>query len=186
MSSLYGNFRTRTFSEIWDNADDFIAEYQNNGLPALVSQENAQTLYYLLYSKFANSHIASSDEERFKYSVFRIIWEFGPAWQKKLDLQAKLRALTEDQLIEGSKQIYNQAANPAAQPGTFTDEELAYINNQNVAKSKKGRLEAYSLLLELLEDDVTEKFLHRFDKLFLTIVIPEIPLWYVSEDDDEE
>ena len=182
MSNLYGNFRTRTFSEIWDNAEDFIIDYKDNGLPALITQENASTLYYLLYSKFGNSHIASSDEERFKYSVFRIIWEFGPAWEKKLDLQTKLRSLTEDQLIEGSKQIYNQAANPAAQPGTFSDEELQYINNQNVTKSRKGRLEAYSLLLELLEDDVTEKFLNRFDKLFLTIVIPELPLWYISED----
>ena len=186
MSSLYGNFRTRTFSEIWDNADDFVTDYENNGLPVTIPSSRVNTLYYLLYSKFANSHIASSDEERFQYSVFRIIWEFGPAWDKKIALQEKLRSLTEDELIEGSKQIYNNASNPAAQPGTFSDEELQYINNQNVSKNKKGKLEAYSLLLDLLEDDVTEAFLNKFNKLFISIVQPELPLWYVSDDDDEE
>ena len=185
MSNLYGNFRTRTFSEIWDNADDFVSDYENNGLPALISTENANTLYYLLYSKFGNSHIASSDEERFKYSLFRVVWEYGPAWQKKLELQAKLRGFSETELLEGSKQIYNSAQNPSSQPGTFSDEELKYINNQNVAKAKKGKLEAYSLLLDMLEDDVTEPFLRKFDKLFLTIVIPELPLWYVSDEDEE-
>ena len=184
MSSIYGNFRTRTFDEIWDNVADFLMDYNNNGIEATISQQNANTLFYLLYSKFGNSHIASSDENRFKYSVFRIIWEFGPAWEKKIALQAKLRSLTEDELIEGSRQIYNHASNPAVQPGTLTDEELGYINDQNVAKSKKGKLEAYSLLLDLMEDDVTEKFLHRFDKLFLTIVMPEIPLWYITDEEE--
>ena len=181
MNSLYGNFRTRKFDEIWDCVEAFLEDYNNNGIPAKISQENATTLFYLLYSKYGNSNIASSDEERFKYSLFRIIWEYGPAWEKKLQLQEKLRSLTEDELIEGSKQIYNNASNPSSAPGTFSDEELRYINNQNVTKSKKGRLEAYSLLLDLLEDDVTEKFLSKFNKLFLTIVLPEIPLWYETE-----
>lgn len=184
MNSLYGNFRTRTFTEIWDNAADFISDYENNGIPVVVDTSNINTLYYLLYSRFGNSHIASSDEERFKYSVFRIIWEYGPAWEKKINLQAKLRSLTEDELIEGSKQIYNNASNPAAQPGTFSDEELKYINTQNVSKNKKGKLEAYSLLLDLLEDDVTEAFLNKFNKLFISIVQPELPLWYVSDDEE--
>lgn len=182
MTSLYGNYRTRTFSEIYESVNDFLEDYNNNGIPAKVSQENVTTLFYLLYSKFGNSHIASSDENRFKYALFSTIWEFGPAWEKKLELQDKLRSLTEDQLIEGSKQIYNNASNPGSAPGTFSDEELKYINNQNVAKSKKGRLEAYSLLLDLLEDDVTEKFLNKFNKLFLIIVLPDKPLWYVDEE----
>ena len=182
MFELYGNFRTRKFDEIWDNVDEFVDDYKHNGIPALISDDNINTLYYLLYSKYGNSPIASSDEERFKYSLFRIVWEYGPAWEKKLAIQTKLRSLSEDQIIEGSKQIYNNASNPAIEPGTFTDEELTYINNQNVTKSKKGKLEGYAFLIDLLEDDVTEGFLSKFSKLFLTIVLPEFPLWYVSDD----
>lgn len=182
MLELYGNFRTRKFTEIWDDVDKFVNDYKHNGIPALISDENINTLYYLLYSKYGNSPIASSDEERFKYSLFRIIWEYGPAWEKKLAIQTKLRSLSEDQIIEGSKQIYNNASNPSIEPGTFTDEELTYINNQNVTKSKKGKLEGYAFLIDLLEDDVTEAFLSKFSKLFLTIVLPELPLWYVSDD----
>ena len=103
MLELYGNFRTRKFTEIWDDVDKFVNDYKHNGIPALISDENINTLYYLLYSKYGNSPIASSDEERFKYSLFRIIWEYGPAWEKKLAIQTKLRSLSEDQIIEGSK-----------------------------------------------------------------------------------
>ncbi len=39
------------------------------------------------------------------------------------------------------------------------------------------------MLIELLEDDVTESFIRKFQKLFLQFVNPEVPLWYVSEGD---
>ena len=87
-------------------------------------------------------------------------------------------------MLEGSRQIYNNAANPSSEPGTFTDEELAYINNQNVTKNKKGKLEGYAVLVSLLEDDITSSFLKKFDSLFLTIVEPELPLWYINEGEE--
>ena len=73
MPSLYGNYRTRTFSEIYDSVNVFLEDYNNNGIPVKVSEENVTTLFYLLYSKFGNSHIASSDENRFKYALFSTI-----------------------------------------------------------------------------------------------------------------
>lgn len=74
---------------------------------------------------------------------------------------------------------------PEIEPSTNTSEELAYINNQNVAKNKKSKLEAYGLLTAMLKEDVTESFIRRFDSLFLNIVEPETPLYYVTEDDEE-
>lgn len=183
MYELYGVFRNKTFTDVWDDADAFVSDYNESGLSGSIPAENARTLYYLLYSKYGNSTIAASDENRFKYSVYRIIWESGPAWVKKLNLQANLRAMTESELIEGGKQIFNRASNPSTEPGVLTDEELGYINDQTVSKNKKGKLDAYDLLLRLLEDDVTEAFLSRFKKLFITFVLPERPLLYESEGD---
>ena len=37
-----------------------------------------------------------------------------------------------------------------------------------------------------VKEDVTEKFIDRFKKLFLTIVAPERPLWFVTEVNEEE
>lgn len=188
--SLYGkNFRTATFTQIWEDATSFVNEYHDLGIPTTISDENATTLYYILYSRYANSYISSSDTNRFKYDLFTIIWQYGPAWQKKLEIQKKLRELSDDQLLEGSRQIYNNANNPSNYPSNFTDDELQYINNQNVTKNRKGKLEGYALLLSLLEDDVTESFIKRFKKLFLTVVYPEAPLFYendiIGEEEDE-
>lgn len=184
--SLYGQDRTETFAETWDDAEKFLNDYSGIGIPVTISTESATTLYYLLYARYANSHIASSDTNRFKYNLFGLIWQYGPNWQKKLELQKKLRELNDEQIMEGAKQIYNNASNPSNDPSNFTDNELQFINNQNVTKNRRGKLEAYGLLINLLEDDVTENFLRRFKSLFKTIVMPEIPLLYETEGEEED
>ena len=182
--SLYGSFRTRTFSQIWDNVDSFLADWKACGLyvSGLVTDANIKVLYYLLYAKYGNSHIASSDENRFKYNLFSIIFQAGPSWEKRLSIQSSLRALTDEQLLTGTKAIYNHAYNPSTEPSTDTPTELSYINEQNVTHHKKGVLDAYQILWDLVKFDVTEEFINKFKRLFLTIVMPEAPLLYEEEE----
>ena len=179
-NSLYGNYRQRTFSNIWENVDEFKEDYSDNGIGVSISDDNATTLYYLLYARYGNSTIASSDENQFKYKLFSIIFQYGPTWEKRLDIQKKLREMSEDDLRESAKAIYNHSYNPSTAPSTDTLDELTTINDQNVTKHKRSRTDAYALLLSLLETDVTGEFLDKFKKLFITIVEPELPLWYVT------
>lgn len=194
----FGNFRTKYFSQIFDNATDFVNEYKANGIPATISDENCTTLFYLLYSRYGNSTIANADENQFKYRVWSTIYMYGPAWEKRLDVQDKLRGMSEEDLLAGSRSIYNQSAgtsqpiftldsnNQIVNEGTDSDTELPTINNQNVNKFRKGKVEAYGMLLALLETDVTEEFLDKFKSLFLTIVQPYSPLWYATPIAEEE
>lgn len=184
--TLYGNYRQESFSDVYSDVNAFLNDYNDIGIPTSISNDDVTTLYYLIYARFANSIIASSDLNRFKYQLFSNIWQYGPNWVRRLDIQKKLRELTDDQIIEGSRQIYNNALNPSSEPGTFSDEELQYINTQNVTKNKKGKLEGYALLTSLLRDDVTSDFLRKFDNLFLKIVEPELPLWYINDVEGEE
>lgn len=186
--SVYGKTdRTKTFAETWESVEKFIEDYNSIGIPTTISTDSATTLYYLLYARYANSHVASSDANRFKYNLFGTIWQYAPNWEKKLEIQKRLRELNEEQIREGVRQIYNKADNPSNDPSMFTDNELQFINNQNVIKSRKGTLEGYNVLMGLLEDDVTENFLRRFKTLFKVIVMPELPLLYSieGEEDDE-
>ena len=178
-SSLYGNFRTRTFSQIYNNVEAFKEDYNNNGIPTTISDESVTTLYYLLYARFGNSSIASSDETQFKYKVFSIIFSYAPSWEKRLEIQKALRNLKEEDILKGSTAIYNSAMNPSTVPST---EELDYINSQNTTKYKKSKMDAYASLYGLIETDVTERLLSEFKKLFIKVVEPNIPLWYVTED----
>ena len=180
--SLYGNYRQVKFTDVWQSAESFVSDYKNNGIRTTISDNTANTLYYLLYSRYGNNVLASSDTNRFKYDVWATIFSYGPTWEKRLEIQDKLRNLTDDELFTGATQIHNHAYNPGTAPSTNTLDELAAINEQNTSKNKKGKMDAYAMLIALLETDVTESFLDKFKKLFLNVVQPEEPLYYVTEE----
>lgn len=184
--SLYGSYRQKRFTDVYESVEDFLADYKDCGIPTTISDNSAQTLFYLLYGSYGNDIVASSDINRFKYKLFSIIFQYAPTWEKQLEIQTKLRGLTEDDIRLGSRQIYNTAQNPSTEPSTDTTDELQYINNQNVTKNQRGVLEGYATLLSLLRTDVTQEFLNRFRKLFLTIVQPEEPLLYITEVDNND
>ena len=185
-NSLYGNYRQVKFTDVWQTAESFVSDYKNNGIETTISDKTATTLYYLLYSRYGNSVLASSDTNRFKYDVWATIFSYGPTWEKRLEIQGKLRNLTDDELFTGATQIYNHAYNPGTAPSTNTLDELTAINEQNTSKNKKGKMDAYAMLIALLETDVTESFLDKFKKLFLKVVQPELPLWYTTKTVDDD
>ena len=176
----YQVYRTNTFQEIWDSAAKFVSEYKANGIKTTISDENCTTLYYLLYAKYGNNPIASSDENRFKYAVWATIFKYGPTWEKRLEIQDKLRALSEDDLLRSGKSIFNHAYNPSTEPSTGSLDELPGINEQNTNQYVKSKIDAYGSLMELLRTDVTEQFLGEFKKLF-KICLVENPLLYVTD-----
>lgn len=180
--NLYGNYRNRKFTDIWNEAEVFLEEYNSNGITPTISDDSATLLYYLLYARYGNSTIASSDENQFKYKVFSTIFMYGPTWEKRLEIQKGIRDLTLEEVQKGGKAIYNTALNPNQSPTTTSLEELKYINQQNTSNFVKSQVDAYAILIGLLETDVTEEFIGEFKKLFLTVVSPELPLWYVTEE----
>ena len=111
-----------------------------------------------------------------------MIFEYGPTWEARLNIQDKLRNLKEDELLKGSISIQNTAVNPGSKPTTQTTEELLGVSDQVVNKFKRDKLSAYNNLYELLKTDVTEGFLQKFDKLFLVNLQPELPLLYDVEE----
>ena len=174
-NELFGNYMTKSFSDIWSTADKFYEDCSNSGIPLKLNEENTKTLFYLLYSRYGNDHIASTDENRFKYSVYRIIFSEGGTWQKQVNIQESLRALTEEEIMKGSIQIYNNAQNPGTKPTTNI---LDGINAQNVTYNNRDKMSAYAQLNAVLQNDVTSRFLDRFKPLFNKFAQPQCPLWY--------
>lgn len=191
MSNMIPQYSTVLFTDIYDNVEDFIADYKNessdfvNGIPNLISDTSAETLFYLLYARYGNNPIANRDINQFKYKIFSVIFQYGPTWEKRLEVQAALRQLTLDDIRLGSKAIYNQALNPSTEPSTASLEELTFINQQNTTNYKKSPLEGYAILLDLLNTDVTEEFIKKFNICFKKFVSAERPLIYVTEEDED-
>ena len=172
---------TKKFTDIYSDYTTFKTDYDASALAGAVNNTNLQILYYLIYAKYGNNHITNLDENQFKYKLFSIIWKYGPTWEKRLEIQGNLRELTDVQLLEGAKAIYNHAYNPSTEPSTQSLTELTYINDQNTTNYKKSKMDAYTQLWNLLATDVTEAFLDRFSVLFKKFISPKTYL-YVEED----
>lgn len=189
INSKTPQYNTVLFTEVWDDVDEFLEDYQHvgeDGIPVTISTTNATTLFYLLYARYGNNPIANFDINQFKFKIFSIIFQYGPVWEKKLDIQTKVRGLTDADLLTGSKAIYNQALNPGTTPSTTTTEELTYINAQNTSNIKRGKLEAYELQWSMLDDTLTNNFLDKFSICFKKFVSPENPLLYITEETEDE
>ena len=182
MNSLYGSFRQLYFAQVFPEVDTWKTKLAETKIDLPIKEENLELLYYLLFSKYANSVVASSDINRFVFSVARIIFQYAPTWETRLRIQKSLRELSDEDLKRGSTDIYNHAFNPSQQPTTQATEELSYINEQTVTKRRKGPLDAYAYLWDLLDTDVSGQFLDKFKPLFLTILLAEKPLYYITED----
>ena len=151
-------YDTNLFCEIWDSSESFLADYNNTGTDftnqvlTTISQENALMTYLLLFSRYGNNPIANYDVTQFKNKIFTTIWQYGPAWEKRLKMQEDIRGLTLEEITTGTKTgwtsdgsqsqtntgsdttINNHAYNPSTAPSTQSTNELDYIDQQQVAK----------------------------------------------------
>ena len=191
-------YSTMLFTDVWSSVIEFKNDYEEAGIytePVIsndvvvkagtkLSDASITILFSLLYSKYGNNPIANRDVNQFKFKVFGIIFQYGPSWEKKLEIQEKLRALSDDEISKGSKAIYNTAVNPSTQPSTQSLEELTYINSQNTTNYKKSKMDAYTQLWGLIDTDVTGDFINRFKVCFKQFVRPEKPLLYVTDNDE--
>lgn len=180
---LYGNQRTRTFAEIYPTADDFKAAYDSNPFATAtnIGDSEITKIYYLLYANYGNSSICSSDEYRFELKLFSIIYQYGPIYIQKKIIQEKIIDTPYNDFKSGGKVIYNTALNPNVAPSTDTLTELPYINNQNTNNYVKSDAESMQIKWDLMNDNLESEFLAKFKPLFLKIVNPTVPLWYISE-----
>lgn len=181
-------YSTVLFTEVWEDVDEFKDDFNDSPFTGCISAnnpDNVSLVYYLLYSRYGNNPIANQDITQFKFKLFSVIFQYGPSWEKRLDIQSKLRALTESDITTGGKAIYNSALNPSTAPGTQSLDELNYINSQNTTNYKKSKMDAYMQLWNLIETDVTEDFLVKFKKCFKIFVSSERPLLYVQEEEED-
>lgn len=183
IDSFYGRYRTNTFNEEFPTVEDFIDFYNNNGgIPITIKEKNAQTLYYLLSARYGECHIAMSSYNRFKYSVMAIIFQYGPTWEKRFEIQENIRKLSIEEIQEGTLAVTNNALNPGNKL-TEADELIKNVNNQSRTNYKISKLNAYAKLYELLATDVTEEFIAKFNKLFSKFSFPSDPLFYDIQED---
>ena len=186
---LRPQYSTMTFAQVYPSYEKFKEDY--DALITLVSggvqpltNANAQATFYLLFAKYGNNPIVNFDITQFKMKLMSVIATYGPVWEKKKAIQKSLRDLTEAELLQGAKQIYNHAFNPSTEPSTQELEELTHINDQNVTNNKKAKMEAYSILWANLHVDATDEYLNKFKNCFSRFVGDQCPILFAVDEED--
>ena len=133
-------YSTKIFTEVWDEADKFLEDLNDSPFANAITADNEELLYYLLYAKYGNSPIANMDENQFKFKVFSIIFQYGPTWEKRLDIQQTLRSMSlQDILAGGSERITgtdtNTGINRKDESGTKND-----TGSQNTVSSSASTI----------------------------------------------
>ena len=129
MNKMIPQYDTKLMTEVWSDASGFLTDYQNVGIPTTISNQNATTLYYLLYARYGNTPIANYDENQWKYKMFSIIFQYGPTWEKRLDIQTTLRGLQISDLIDnGSYRALSSESGSATSSKTGSDNNTRTLN----------------------------------------------------------
>lgn len=136
------------------------------------------TLYYLLLARYASSHIRSDCPQQWKMKIMMTVFEYGPTWSKRLEIQEKVRNMSDDEIQKGTIMTYNSAMNPDGAPTTETWETLKGINSQNKNLYQRGKLDSYAYIDQILITDVTRDFVEMFKKFFDIMAAPGMKLDY--------
>lgn len=188
MDSMLPMYNTKTFSQIFPTFNSFKYCFDNEFnayAKDCISEDSLKALYWLIYSRYGENPIVNLSEIIFKAKMVANTYQKGPTWERRLTLQQEIRQLSEEDLLKGARTIFNKALHDETEPGTNTDEELDYLNQQDVSKITRSKLDAYSFLQDILKTDVTEEFLSSYAKLFSRFVSPTNTRIYVNDIEED-
>ena len=166
------------FEDIWESSTAFVNAYHNQSLPQELKDETITTLYYLLYGRYGSDCISGTNVRQWEYRFWGMVFQYGPAWEKRLEVQKRVRELSEDDLRDGDLSLNNLAYNPGTAPETTSTEVLTGIAQQNAGIKKRSILGGYSMLESLLATDVSEEFLEHVKDLFKPLLYSGVPYLY--------
>lgn len=181
--SLIPSYKNKLMHNVWSDVESFKNDFNNSYAKSCISEESAEITYNLVFARFADTPI-SGNQESFKAKMFSVIFRFGPSWEKRLDIQKKIRGLSDEDIMRGSRTVSNSALNPSNEPSISEAENgLAEINSQVATHMKRGKLEGYAALLALIDKDVTSEYIGKFAECFIKFFIPDNDALYVDEGD---
>ena len=180
------------FCQIWPTVDDFMKDFKDSPILVPITDESAKLTYNLLIGRYYNSPIGYNSVGQWKLEMFTTMYLYGPTWEKRLEIQDKLRNLSEEEIIKGTVSMLNTAANPSTpitgaenkRTGTLADKELNYIKEQNVSLNERNKIDSYLRLNEALATDVTGPYLEKFKEYFQKCVAGDLTPTYIYEKED--
>lgn len=196
-----------TFTDVWPAVADMAMDYDNYFKKIVYSGGSyfgeglMANSGHLVWTNFYNAMVGrhGADEvlydpnigdglKRWKLKFLTVINNHGPEFVEHVLLQARIRAMTDEELMESGLDVNTVAYNPARAPtDTFTGtdiEKVDTINTQTAKRGKRSLADAIMLRERLLSFDYWEDFLRLFDPLFKKILAAPWRDYEISEEDE--
>lgn len=190
---MSNDYTRKTFYEMFQDEDAFLEDMRaqlNNMLGSggrvpgdsttVISDEGLITTYFLLLGRYGETPFMNKTEVMIKVKLANTIYQYGPAWEKRKEIQIALKGLglESDALLNGSLNVFNHASNPGTTPSTADTQELTYVDAQNTSRVRKSKMDAYRELYDIMGSDVTQMYIDKFKPLFEPMFL------YMPEEDD--
>lgn len=175
-NSYFGNYLTTKYKDIIKSPTELKQVVQSFFSSF---ETDWDTLYALLYTKYANCY-TSSTAEPFKAKLALTIYSRAKIYFRRKEIMEQLLELSEEQ-IRQTRQVYNHALNPGDLKDNEGPELLDYVNEQNVSYNETNKMVAYENYLLSLKS-YEDQFLGEFKPLFLMVVTPQTNLYYEDEE----
>lgn len=180
---------TMSLDDIYSDYETFINDFNTFKDLQQISFKNAEFLkhiYLILLGEYASSSISNMSVDQFKIRFWTRVNQYGPQYERELEIQKDLIGLTEKDLEESSSVIYNSAINPASTVEDPSSTLIKELNTQNTTFHKRSKLDAYAYLKSLLDKNLSSEFVSKFKGLFTYIYAgPQLYYkTYISEEDD--
>ena len=137
--NMIPQYDTKLFTDVFDDAGTFVYHYKHIGIPTTISEQNAFTLYYLLYARYGNTPIANYDETQFIYKIFSVVFQYGPTWEKRLSVQQTLRDMQLSDLVDnGALEELFSSSGSSSSTSSGTSGNTRTLNTQETNTGTQG------------------------------------------------
>ena len=193
-------YNTVLFSEVFPSLEEFVlklsdvnprnSEDDGNILFNGMSDNDLILTYFLLSTEYGEAPINSDSINHFILKTAAIINNYGPIWAKKRKLRDELQAEVDVETLAKDKMVHNYADNPATRytGGELEEGELIkFINSQSASMSVPSKIKAYEHYVDYFDsitNNLDRAYLDKFKVLFLRCVLPQKPLLYVTDEED--
>lgn len=187
MASIYytESYATPKFSDLWQSALEFTEDMHplmTEGFDTELTAAQCNRLFYELSARYTDGHIRYTNIMQFKLKLGALLSTYGPLYFQQLALIKDASSRTIEDYLRDGKVLTAVADNNNSMPAVGSENELPYTNAQSVTNSTRAIDVALSVKRGLLRDEVSNAFYNRFKELFISILIPQTPLWFVTEE----
>lgn len=168
--------QTFVFKEIYpdfESFEKFLNEYQVVDLSVLENVDFAKYMYKCLFRRYHNSNIQYDTIEDFECDFANILEDNFDKFKKQFDYVKKIEQLSEEDYIEISRAIANQAVNPNSKPDDPT-QPLDFVSSQAFTLAKDNKQQAFLRAISGIPTKLIGEMLKKCVNLFKTICTKEI------------